>query len=212
MFDRKLTSSFLFVAALVASTNSHATILYDSITQPNAGNDPVQTGGPMGDSFSTGATAVNLTDVKMLLSGNPASGASFEVSLLSDNATHPGSLIAVLQTIADSVLTSSLAQVDVAFSPVALAANTRYWIKLSTTDNSSASWGYTTGGTGVNVSGEYSFNSHVPNGYDVRLGGYLMQVTAADAATVPEPTAFSLMGIGLVGMAFGKRKSHGLAP
>lgn len=123
--------------------------------------------GPEGDSFSTGASPFLLTDVTLKLQGVQDSG-SFNVTLFSDNDTVcapgpscSGGPLTPLYTIAidfsDNSLPTSLADHDFSLaSPQTLAANTRYWIIASSSDNSGTLWSYTQDLSGVGVAGEFN--------------------------------------------------------
>lgn len=176
--------------------------LFDNLSATSSGTDPIGSFGPLADSFSTGATAVNVFDVKLLLNTSATTG-SFTVSLLSDSSTSPGSVLAVLGTLPDSALTGSLAIYDFPFSPISLSASTRYWIQLSTSDGSSAQWSWSGDISGPGVSGEFFANA---NGVFANTSGpYQMQVLAA----VPEPTTWALIGIGTIGAgAYAWRKKR----
>jgi hypothetical protein len=165
--------------------------------------------GPLADSFSTGASAVNLSDVKLLLGlfPNGTTTGSITVTLNSDSSTSPGAVLTTIGTINDSSLSSTLGVVDLATS-FSLAANTRYWIELSTSNNSSAQWSWSNDTSGVGVANEFFFNEHgaAPNSN----GPYQMEVTAQTATTgVPEPSTLTLLGIGslsLLGYGWRRRK------
>jgi hypothetical protein len=190
------------MASFIAFNANADDVLYNNLLDASGYSDPVSSYGPLADSFSTGASVENLTDVQLLLTslGDQPTG-SFTVSLYSDNAATPGSLLADLATYNDSVLSSSSAIVDTTVSGIVLAANTRNWIELSTTSNSVAEWVYTAAANSTdnelnaNING-VSFNNAIPP--------YQMAVTAAP---VPVPSAISLMGLGIAGLAALRRKS-----
>ena len=178
--------------------------LYNNLLDASGYADSVSSVGPLRNSFSTGTTIENLTDVQLLLTnfGNTATG-SFTVSLYSDNATNPGSLLANLATYNDSVLTSGSAVVDTTVSGVILDPNTRYWIELSTTSNSVAGWLWTATAGNTDTISEYNFNNGGVSSNSSN-NPYQMAVTAAP---VPVPPAFALMSLGIAGLAALRRKS-----
>jgi hypothetical protein len=120
-----------------------ATVLYDDLGFPSTFTDSVRsfnptTGkpsdGPLADSFSTGADDFTLMDVKIRAqeeSRTPTVGGLVIVSLLSDNGTSPGSVLAVLGTFGDSDLTrTSSTIIDLPQTVgIALDPDTRYWIE-----------------------------------------------------------------------------------
>ncbi len=178
-----------FLAFSVAQAS--AVTIYDNLSQTSGGSAEVssQDHGPLYDSFSTGAQAVNLTDVKLLLQAStPGDGGSFLVGLYADNSTSPGSALATSALTPDSVLQANLAVIDFPFLQ-ALAANTRYWIGVSAT-NSSAQWSYDMTNGGIGVANEYNF-------YDGSVSAnnaftpYQMQVNVK--AATPEPASWPLV-------------------
>ena len=142
--------------------------------------------GPEGDSFSTGASPFLLTDVTLKLQGVHDSD-SFNVTLYSDNdtvcapgPTCSGGPLTALYTIAadfsDNSLSTSLADHDFSLaSPQTLAANTRYWIIASSTDNSGTLWSYTQDLSGVGVASE--FNETLINA----AGGNILEPNSDDS-------------------------------
>jgi hypothetical protein len=140
---RTLALTILVGIAFSLGSIAQAGTLYNNLGAVSDGTDPLIFLGPLADSFSTGP-ATTLDDVKLLLRTSFIDTSSSTVSLLSDNATSPGSLIAQLGSISDSSLpVGSLAVVDfAAFTPIALAANTRYLIELTSTVFSSAVWSF----------------------------------------------------------------------
>jgi len=200
---RKLLS-FVVVGACLALvwTPASATVLYDNLSASIDGEDPIASFGPIADSFSTGGSAMSLTDLKVIVSGAPTSTGDISISLLADNGTSPGALIATL----GSILAGSLG-IDVVYdfslvSPIALAPDSRYWIEL-TTLNASATWPFSFDLSGTGVASEFFFSAGEvgPN----FLGPYLMQVNA-EAALVPEPATIGLLGLSMVALAILRRK------
>jgi PEP-CTERM motif len=169
-----------------------AQALYDNLAASTTLSDPIASFGPLADSFSTGGSAVVINDLKLLLN-SPTSNSTFDVRLLSDSSTSPGSLIAVLGTIPESSIGTTNTIIDVPFSPISLNANTRYWIQLTGADGSVALWAWSSDTSGPGVAGEFFANS---NGVFTNDNGpYQMQLLAA----VPEPTTWALIGVGTLG-------------
>ena len=147
----------------MAAGPARAAVLFDTLGADSSGYSiiaPGSQGGPLAASFSTGATAASLTDVKLLLTTtNVTSGESVSVALYDDNATSPGNLLQTIGNIAESSLTNPFTVVDLPLgTPYALAANARYWIELAEPDGG-AKWSWTSDQSGTGVSGEsYLFN------------------------------------------------------
>jgi cytochrome c peroxidase len=102
----------------------------------------------------------------VLLSAS-ASGASITIGLYADSATSPGALLTVIATRNDSQLTSSPVDYDFPLlTPFALAAGTRYWIGMSSSNHTLAGWGFTGDVSGIGVGSEYGADNTfgvVPN-------------------------------------------------
>ena len=211
-----MKSCFLSVVLLFVTLSSsfgQSIILFDELNAANAGSDSVTMVGPLGESFSTGASAVSLTDVMVKLNiaqndtttealinrraGFPrlrpaaSSGAAVTIALYSNNVLRPGTLLAQLGTVPDSSLPASGAyqNFDIPVNPpISLTANTRYWILITSSNNSVAAWAWTTDVSGIGSANEYTFfNSGVFPNVGVSDGPYQLRVTAATPAT-PAPT------------------------
>ena len=93
-------------------------------------------------------------------------------------------------------------------SPIALAPSTRYWIQLSSTDESGSTWAWSTDVSGPGVAGEFFANSGgvFPNDPD---GPYQMRVSGT-ASVVPEPSTASLaLGLFSCGALMLRRRIRG---
>jgi hypothetical protein len=196
----------LGLALLPIGFNAAADTLYDSltaVTAVSAGYNLLSDAnfGPLADSFATGTSTFLLTDVQLALTVNdPSSTGSVTVSLLSDSSTSPGAIIAILGTINDSAL-SAYTPAIVDFSQataIDLAANTRYWVEVSATSDSSAGWSYTADTSGVGVAAEYNANSFWVYNNLPTDSPYQLQVNGSTA--VPVPGAAWLFASALVGL------------
>lgn len=189
------------LAASLISVNATADVLYNNLYDSSGGVDPIASTGPIADSFSTGNYDVTLTDVQLYLNAsNTSSTGSFTVSLLADNGNTPGALINYLGTFSDNVLTSSNNLFDPLFTGnYILAANTRYWIELTATSDSTANWVYD-----LNANPSTEYVSNVNGTFPNSNGPYEMAVYAAP---VPLPPSFILMGLGFAGMMGFRRKA-----
>jgi hypothetical protein len=185
---------------------ANASVIYNNLYSTSNGADGLtKFGAPYNvfDSFSTGPSGFNLADVKLLLEGAPTSPGSFTAAVYSDSSTKPGALLYTIGTLSDSALSSSLSVVDFTLaSPDYLAANTRYWLVLNTTNNSSASWGWSYDQSALGVAGEYLGHGSVVSS-NIN-GPYQMELSGSSA--VPEPTTMLLLGLGLIGVAGVRRR------
>jgi hypothetical protein len=201
MLRRKSVRFNLIFVGIIASINANAAVIYNDLSDISARASNVQH--TLADSFSTGSGSESLTDVKLLLGNTSYSTGSFTVSLFSDNNTAPGTLDAVLGTIQDNTLSNSFTIVDLAVSGIALSANTRYWIEL-TSSNSTALWAWAnTSVSDVGTASEwYAESGYV---YSNDSGPYQMQINVSDSV-VPLPSTLALLAIGTVGLM--RRKQH----
>jgi len=213
----KIAAAFAAVAIVgVSAGAAYATTstdtLYDNLNESTQGADPYSdfVFGPLAASFSTGSTAVTLGTVSVLLQQDHADppGDYATVSLLADDNTAPGALIATLGTVDDGQLNSPPTAYSFSGGEQ-LAADTRYWIEISGTDTSVGGWNFEGDSSGVGVAGEYFSNF---NGVSANSNGaYQMDVTA-EAATIsaaPEPSTWLLMmaGIGAAGLWLRRAKA-----
>lgn len=189
------------VALAVCSMPVQAsTVLFNSLGGAIVGADSLGFYGPLGQSFSTGGTPITLTDVKVSLD-TPFVSDDPTVSLFSDNNTSPGTLLSTLGSFTASPTAPTV--YDVSGLSVALAANTRYWIEVSST-NTGIGWDYTFDTSGTGVSGQYYYYN---GGVSPNLP-YLMEVQGVTGMTsVPEPPVLPLFALGFLAMVFfGRRR------
>lgn len=190
--------------ALCLGGTANAGVLYDNLSAVSNGSDRVGAFGPLADSFSTtGATTLVYVKVLLTNGGNAGTG-TVDVSLLDDDAGSPGNFLAALGSISDNSITAALTIFDLPQAPgIGLAANTRYWIELSTSDNSTAEWSWSFDTTGPGVADE--FYANVAGVSPNEDGPYQMQLLGASA--VPEPS--TLLGgslVALLGLAALRRE------
>jgi hypothetical protein len=202
----------LIIAAVLALTmlggqTARAEIIYDSITGSTAVGLLAITPstGPLGDSFSTGALASMLSDVKVgFFDPSSSPTGSVTVTLFSDSGNSPATPLDVLGTVAtSSIATGTFAIEDFSsFAPINLTASTRYWIILSTSNGSQLDAVITNTLSGPEVATEFNYFSGTAQS-NVSVGGtFEMQVSV-----VPEPSSLVLCGIaGLGGLAFQVRR------
>lgn len=190
-----LTVGLFFTFVSVA----HASTIFNNLNSTTSGSDSVSSSGPLADSFSTGSSSFSLGQVTVKVQATtPGDGESVVVSLLSDNASSPGSTLDTIGTINDSSLSTSLSDFALTLStPYTLAANTTYWIELSTSNGSSAYWAWSLDQTALGVSGEqYSDKDGI---YPDSGGPYQMELLSA-AVAAPETGTLLLLGIGLLAL------------
>jgi hypothetical protein len=199
--------ALLGLCFLVIAAGLRADAVYNNVGSTSDGTDPITGVGPLEDSFTTGASSFSFGGVTVLLDTTDVTG-TVTASLLSDSSGNPGSLITTLGTVSDSALGSTLTAYTFNLStPDTLAANTTYWIQLSSDDGSSAQWSWSLDTSGPGVSGQSFANiGGIFPDYD---GSYQMSVNdppPAGTVPTPEPGVFSLLGFGLGALVFASRR------
>jgi hypothetical protein len=205
----KVVLAGLAALALIAQTaTARADVIFDDTASIDPGNTffvANRLGGPLAESFSTDPLRMLLTDLKLVLGDVLATAdkGSLTVSLLSDNAATPGSLMQILATIPNNSLPSWSAPglYDIPLAPmgIVLDGNTRYWIQLSSPAGTYPLWYYTTDMTGPGVGSEYTAyagSTFVSPNSNPDFGAFQMQVQA-----IPEPGSLSLLGAAMAGIA-----------
>lgn len=196
-----------FVLGLFCGAPALAAPLYDNLAYGGGTGDQFSLLGPLGNSFSTGTDPFSLGSLKLsLAAANETDGGAISISLLANSGNTPGAAIAALGTILNSSLTGSFQVVQLSFAPVALAANTRYWISLDGTG--SGEWEFSYDTLGIGVAGEFWANRFSAFSNNFPDTPYLMAI--GPAAGVPEPLTLSLLGAGLIGMVllYRRRRTH----
>ncbi len=231
---QRLALMAFVTAGMLGTQNARASVLFS--TGAPIGGDYINAesftsgvnNGPLADSFSTGAGGFTLGQVDLNLGAGTGTG-TVSVALYSDNSTFPGAVLASLGSIAESSIVGATGVYSFsAFTPISLAANTRYWIELTSTDTSaspgaSAMWNYAVDDTGTdagstNLSGEYFVNSNTsaasnvgtyPNGSESDTNGpYVMTLSSLSTSptSAPEPATLGILGIGMAGIRLVRRR------
>jgi len=206
-FSRRILLILVSIG-LVASAASAQTVLYNNLSSPIDYYYPI---GPIYNSFSTGSTGLVLSDVKLNLEFLDGAPTGFSVGLYADSSATPGTLIQSLGSMSDSAISGNGAVYDFPVSPgVSLAANTRYWIGLTTSNGSNTGWATTDSTSGTGVLGAWTCFDYVltsattrptakPRGFPVgcfqnTAGSFIMEVTATAPAAATAP-ALSFSGM-----------------
>ncbi|OYV41233.1 MAG: hypothetical protein B7Z80_02495 [Rhodospirillales bacterium 20-64-7] len=181
----------------------------------------------MGTSFTTHSYVSPLTISLQLFAAHPTDQGSIMVYLAPDTGTsgtigvpsyptieNPVGTFTNMNTaqlvgsIADSALTSTPALYSLTVTPTISTSNEVYWVVLYDPNaSSSIQWSYESNASGIGATNQYSFQnvngtSPVPVA-DSTIGAYQMIVTDA-----PEPTALSVLGVGLVVTGLARRRSR----
>lgn len=224
---------FLVLGALAAfaSGGAQASVLFDSIDVASAyaGFD---TSSVMAQSFSVTGTP-NLSVTLDLSANNPTDGGSILVYIVADDGSgglgagnpllvtnsngtvtgfDPTSVL--VNTIADSSLSStangpSTVTFNVPGSALAatnLVGGTEYWLGIATGTTGDA-WWYNGDGSGVGTGGQAFYtNSALTNVSSASVAnGQAFQALVSDA---PEPASLAIIGAGLAGIGFVRRRKN----
>jgi hypothetical protein len=187
------------VMSLSSAGLAQATVLYDNLVYASGGADPASAAGfgPLFNSFSTGAAAFSLSQIDLALTAPSPDNGSFTISVL-DGQVFPNAVVLSVGTFSDNQLSSAVSTFAVSFAPLTLAANSRYWIELSTTG--SVEWSFDGDASGIGVAGEFFQNQ---NGvFDSSDGPYQMQISDGQVSAVPELPSWTMMVLGFVGLVF----------
>ena len=143
----------LFFLAGVANAN---TIIYDNLDSTYGGYDSLTGWGPpLFDSFAAGSTDTTLLEVQLKLRGSPSPG-SLSVALYSDSNRSPGKLLCTIGSLSDKALPSTWSVLDFWLtSPYPLAADTRYWVVLTSINSSTAEWSWTPDQGDLGAAGDF---------------------------------------------------------
>ncbi len=203
----KLILSAAVAVAVMAGTalsNSAtaSTVLYDNLPASSSGTAPANSSwGPLYDSFSTGSSSLSTIALTLMLDATtPSDGGTFTISLLTDSGNSPGTKFATTGSLPDSDLSTTLNPFSVG-AALSLAADTLYWVELSSTG--SVNWSYSTDTSGLGVANEY-FANYGGTG-TVRVfpnsGGPPYQMEVVGTAT-PLPSTWTMLIAGFVGLGF----------
>jgi hypothetical protein len=183
--------------AALALNSANADVLYNNLAASSDGNDPAATVGPLYDSFSTGSSPFNLSAIFYLVSGDPSDGGTFNVRLYSDNSGTPGGVILNFAGMNDFLLPGSAGEVSTSFVPYLLAADTRYWVSISSTD--SIVWYRSLDITGPGVAGEFFANT---NGVFPNSDGPYQMAIGGSVAITPLPSTWTMLIAGFLSLGF----------
>lgn len=190
---------FMYTAGAMVPANG--AVVFDNLDEGLLGLNSVGGSIFIAQSFSTNDEVEWLEQVTLNLARafNIGNG-TLSVLLLEDNGSTPGDVIATVGTILESdigVSHSSASSYDFRPDvPFLLATDTRYWIRVISSDPSSmALWASADSVDGFGVTGErvaYSSNypDTLPDPYDVNINFWpqMMQITTA---AVPEASTLS---------------------
>ncbi len=202
------------VLGVLASPAAHAySTIFDTIGAVGTnsfGIDQNNAQGPVGQSFTTGALDLGLVGVHLFLSAdNPGDGGSIVVSLYSDAGGTPGSMLINLGTLADSAITStgiySFGNTLATGLDYTLTAGTTYWVMasddLSGPSGDSAQWYTASNTSGLGAAGSFTTNADYTGIVDATTNQPM-----AMSVDAPEPATLAVLGVGLAGIGWARRR------
>jgi len=195
---------------------AQASVIFDNLLDPSTGSRSVVSPSGEYQSFSTGPGGFVLGDVTVALLKGSASAGSFTVGLYADSSTSPGALLDTIGSMNDSALLSGINDYDFPVAPTSLAANTRFWIGLTSSNSSTTGWSVESPFTHpsppeIGVSGEFVDDNNGVKGVIISDFGAApqMRLSSAPASTAaPEPASLVLVICGLASLRWmrGRRK------
>jgi hypothetical protein len=225
----------LGAVALLGANVANADVVYNTVTgtttSSGAPDGPQADGVTMlGNSF-TSASASSLT-VSLLLTNTAAATGSAMVYLVQDSGTGGANGLAgyptsnnaagtftgftaansdLLGTVSASSVTSSPQLVSFkAVTPTFTTSDDEYWVVMVIASGSSLGWEYEGSDGGTGTGGQEIFNNFGEG------GAFIGMTPASDAVagsfpyqmivSAPEPATFALLGSGLVGLGWSRRR------
>jgi hypothetical protein len=200
----------LKMAALIAliSLSAHVaqattTVIYNSTGAAQFGSEAISSSasGPLADEFLTGNAPSILSQTLILfyVPANASTSGTISVGLYS-NANGPATLLSTLGTVPNNSTTLDYTYVtDMFDSSYQLAANTEYWIELSSSDTQ-WNWVYALNSTGVGVAGQDVYHQ---GDVDNTPGSvFVMELSTTDVTSAsPEPGTLALCGFSFLCLA-----------
>ena len=204
---KKVFFVVMLLAFAAVQTGRADDVVYNNLGGALGGTNSIGSDfGPLADSFSTGSTAFDFTNLTVSLEGLGAGSSDIVAYLLTNNPSDPNNAPypapgTALDTIGSQVVSGTISGSQlISFSTsLLLDADTRYWIEL-TSNNNNVGWDWTGDTSGTGVESEFlalQYGSGVwTSGPNDPFGPFMMEVSGA--VPTPEPSTIVLL---LVGMA-----------
>jgi hypothetical protein len=199
----RLAASTVLAAGFAAA--AHADVVYDNMGGVSDFSEAAFNG-PLAQSFNSGnGGQLNGIDL-MLTSSSGSLGGGIQITLVADNGTSPGATVVSLGTLSNgAVPTSANGTFDFKpLSDVDLAANTTYWVEISSLGANGIEWAGSSDLSDTGVAGQSLSDPGAGGVFQVSDVGEAFQM----AVDVPEPGTVALFMSGLLGIALLRRRSR----
>jgi hypothetical protein len=205
---QKLLRAAAVVATLVtaAMPGAQAVPVYNNLGSSQYGADPLYSYGPIANSFNTGTNSGYLTGVQaLLMNGSPDIVGSLQVSLHANGVNAPGAELVSLGSLSSADIASG-GFATYSFAPIdsfLLAANTTYWIEITSVGASDVFWSWSDDLSAQGVAGQANYSAAL--GFNLNsadFGPYQM------AVQIPEPGSIALvcLALGLLVVTTSRRR------
>jgi hypothetical protein len=188
---------FVFaVGVLVLCARVEASVIFgNSVTGPYQAGTNV---GTKSVGFLTGPSSLLLEDIQVALGGTSGGGGTLTFTLTADAAGSPGGVIATIGSGTVVGFAPTAAFTITPISPLALAANSMYWIQaVFPASGGTADWDRTdpalVPSSGLATFVRYDFNGSTSGTFNA----IIVNGSIGAAAAVPEPSAFLLSATAL---------------
>jgi PEP-CTERM motif len=196
----------LTAITLTLTVTAHASVLFDNTQNTLNGGDSIANGQLRATKFLTGNDPYTVTSITLKMINFNGTSATVDIrSGVSDPGTFPDLLIGTLTSpeLYPSDWTTLPLPVFTT-TGITLQPNSYYWVVLG---GDGFAWGYTDNKTGTGYIDENAVG-HPDWYYSFSNVKYQMEVNDATASTVPEPTTYALLCIGLGVVGYARKKMH----
>jgi hypothetical protein len=188
---------FICVAGLFPCASLLATTGVSNFTGPYYSNSPLYNG-PIGESFTVGATGGTLTNATIGIANSIAEPGTVDLALYADSSGLPGAELGDLGTVSAP---ASTGVGELSFSPTAtlsLDSDTTYWlVATETPDDLNLNWTGTIPGNDTGLPG-WSTGVQANDFFGTwndSAGADLQISVELSASAVPEPATGALLGL-----------------
>lgn len=219
--DIKLAGLFAGLYFVLGVSMAHAgPIIYDSnVLLGNGVGSDLSNGTAVAEDFVLQAGANTIADIHW--TGGyfeaPASSDNFTIQIFDDNAGQPGAILHNLSNIVDAgrvdtgvdLAVYSIFAYWIDIAPLDLSAGDTYWLSIFNTTSPDERWFWGSNASGGNAQFRFFQPPDPDPGWETV--DYTMDFQLTGPSSIPEPTTLALMGLGLAGIGYGRRRSKKVA-